>query len=90
MSHDNVSGIARQIIAKFELLKQGLYVIIDDEKCVLRKTNIIRSVSREHHFFPILLTAISHDLLNEMDIQNQQSDLVWFVDPTETGVLSSC
>jgi hypothetical protein len=45
ISHDNVSGIAHQIIDKFELLKQKLYVIRDDEKINVKKTKIILSMA---------------------------------------------
>jgi hypothetical protein len=37
MNHDNMSEIARQIIDKFELLKQRLYVIMDDEQIYVKK-----------------------------------------------------
>jgi hypothetical protein len=60
------------------------------QKRYVNKTEIIQSVSREHYFFHILLTSISHDILNEIEIQNQQSDLFRFVDLIETDVLSSC
>jgi hypothetical protein len=40
MSHDNVSGIARQIIDKFELSKQRLCAIMDYENiCVKKNSN---------------------------------------------------
>jgi hypothetical protein len=58
-------------------------------KYMSRKIKIIWSVAREYYFFHIYLSQISHDLLNEIEIQNQQSDLFRFVDPTETDVLSS-
>jgi hypothetical protein len=60
MSYDNISVIVRQIIVKFELLKQKLYVIRDNTKIYVKKTKTIWSVAQDHYFLATLLLE-SHE-----------------------------